>query len=77
MSAPTLGERAIGLSEGDTLSLSNQWARNSVTRDGPHSFVVTGDLLEFRLTSKEFRTAGDAISYAMKSLASYQEGRAT
>lgn len=83
MSTLTLGQRAIGQHDGDTLELANQWARVTITTlehqvgDGVgRSYMVEGDLLEPRETRKEFRTVGAAINYAMQSLAVYQEGRA-
>lgn len=84
MSTLTLGQRAIGPRDGDTLTLSNQWARVTITFQAgesgpgyfdPTQYVVTGDLLEHREQTKAFRTAGAAISYAMQSLAAYQDGR--
>lgn len=83
MSTLTLGQRAIGQHDGDTLELANQWARVTITTlehqvgDGVgRSYMVEGDLLEPRETRKEFPTMGAAINYAMQSLAVYQEGRA-
>lgn len=79
MSNLTLGQRAIGPRPGDTMTLSNQFARVTITLDcaagQPDSYVVEGDLLDSRAQTKEFRTAGAAISYAMQSLAAYQDGR--
>jgi hypothetical protein len=77
MSTLTLGQKAIGQQDGDTLTLSNQWARVYITLwADPLQYVVTGDLLDTRLQRLECRTMGAAISYAMQSLAAYQEGRA-
>lgn len=85
MSNLTLGQRAIGPRDGDTLTLSNQWAKVTITfqadesgpgYSAPAQYVVHGDLLEHRAQTKTFRTAGAAISYAMQSLAAYQDGRA-
>jgi hypothetical protein len=80
---PTLGEAAIGPRDGDTLELRNQWARVAITvqiddsqRTAPAEYVVTGDLYDLREVAQTFRTMGAAITYAMKSLAIYQEGRA-
>lgn len=81
----TLGQAAIGPKDGDYIELANQWARVVITvwaddSDRPASptlYVVTGDTLDFRLSRVEFCTMGAAITYAMRSLAVYQEGRAS
>jgi hypothetical protein len=87
MSTPTpgqlaiIGQLAIGPRDGDYLKLENQWARVAITLDRaagqPDCYIVTGDILEFRNTRKEFRTVCEAIHYAMRSLALFQEGRAS
>lgn len=71
----TLGQAAIGQEDGDTLTLSNQWANVTITYSREDdNYRVTGDLLDVRLQSKGCRNMAEAMSYAMKSLASYQEG---
>lgn len=83
MSALSLGQRAIGPKDGDTLELKNQWARVVITvyaddSDRPTQrplYIVSGDLLDARLTRLECPTMGAAMSYAVQSLAVYQEGR--
>ena len=68
---------ALGPRTGDELTISNQWAKVTISReqDAPH-FIVTGDLADFRTTSKEFTKLGDAVDFAFTSLATYQRGRA-
>lgn len=75
MSAPTLGQRAIGSRDGDYLIIKNLFARLIITREAENEYVVVGDMLDFRDTSKTFRTMGTAVHYCMQSLAAYQEGR--
>lgn len=66
---------AIGLEDGDTLTLSNQWANVTITYSREDdNYRVTGDLADIRLHSKGCANVTEAMSYAMRSLASYQEG---
>ncbi len=83
----SLGQMAIGDREGDYLLLENKWAQVRIhveehqVGDGVgRTYICTGaihptDKREAR--SKEFRTMGAAITYAMKCLALYEAGRAS
>lgn len=84
MSRITTAQRAIGYADGDTLVISNQWARVTITvhvddsRLWPQgtSYVCSGDLADTRANKMQFCTMHAAVTYAMESLALYQEGRA-
>ena len=65
---------AMGYREGDSLTISNQWASVTIVRafitDGPNVYVLSGDM------AGAYDALQDAISAAYLLLADYQKGRA-
>lgn len=71
--------RSCGPRNGDYLQLANQFARVTITRDTSYDdgpYVLTGDLIDPRAQEKTFKTWGEALAYALDSLAHYESGRA-
>jgi hypothetical protein len=68
---------ACGTRDCDTLRIVNQWAAVTIGYgEERRAWFVTGDLADTRLTEKWFTSPTDAMSYAWRSLAEYQYGRA-
>ncbi len=72
--------KAIGAAMGprpmDELVIQNAWAEVVIVRQDDDSFIVVGDLADTRISSKQFVSLTEAMSYALRSLAEYQHGRA-
>lgn len=72
--------QAMGPRPLDTLEVVNQWARVRITRDSaagqPDAFIVDGDIADSRARAKGFTSLTEAMSYALRSLAEFQNGRA-
>jgi hypothetical protein len=73
--------KAIGPMQGDYLSLENKWAHVVIIREdesGSHAarsrYIVTGDTVDGVVT---FESLERALGYAYRSLAIYQQGRAS
>ncbi len=78
----SVGASACGPRNGDYLKLENQWARVTITLDTTdiggtaQPYIVSGDIaVRFRCVT--FRTWREALDYAFRCLARYQEGRAS
>ncbi len=68
---------AAGPRDGDSIELRNQWAKVTINHDATsRAWIVTGDLADLRARQMAFGEAHAALSYALRSLAEYQYGRA-
>lgn len=73
--ADHMAVNAIGMRDGDTLTVENQWARITIMRDdADNQYVLSGDTDSAR--PRWYYHAADALAAALVRLAEFERGRA-